>query len=82
MENKIMALNQSCEWVKKTFPRYQIYSYKHLNAKQISLIVRCVLFRSFYFGKRMKQFGGALLVHNKYLRFIYLLDMLIEVNFL
>ena len=20
MENKIMALNQSCEWIKKTFP--------------------------------------------------------------
>ena len=67
---------------KENIPLYRIYSNKHLEAKQISLIVRCGLFLSFSFGKRMKPFGGAALIHDKSLYFVKLLDMLIEVNFL
>ena len=67
---------------KENIPLYRIYSKKHLDAKQISLIIRCVLFPPFSLGKWMKPFGGAALIHDKSLYFVKLLDMLIEVNFL
>ena len=54
---------------KENIPLYRIYSKKHLGDKQISLIVRCGLL-PFSFGKKMKPFGGAALIHDKSLYFI------------
>ena len=55
---------------KENISLYRIYSNKHLDAKQISLIVRCGLFLPFSLGKRMKLFRGAALIHDKSLYFI------------